>query len=68
MLKTTNTEFSFVEIWLTDQNDRPLEIEDNVNIEPNYRKYVQGYGFLSFSKIFGDEYVKKLMDSAPKTG
>ena len=32
MLKTTNAEFSFTEIWFTDQNKRPLEIEDNVNI------------------------------------
>ena len=32
MLKTTNAEFSFIEIWFTDQNNRALEIEDNVNI------------------------------------
>ena len=32
MLKTTNAEFSFIEIWFTDQNDRPLEIANNVNI------------------------------------
>ena len=32
MLKTTNTEFSFIEIWFTDQNNRPLEMEDKVNI------------------------------------
>ena len=32
MLKTTNTEFSFNEIWSTNQHNRPLEIEDNVNI------------------------------------
>ena len=32
MLNTTNTEFSFIEAWFTDQNNRPLEIEDNVNI------------------------------------
>ena len=32
ILKTTNAEFSFIEIWFTEQNDRPLEIEDNVNI------------------------------------
>ena len=32
VLKTTNAEFSFIEIWFTDQNNRPLEIEDNVNI------------------------------------
>ena len=32
MLKTTNAEFSFIEIWFTDQTNRPLEREDNVNI------------------------------------
>ena len=32
MLKTTNAEFSFTEIWFTDRNNRSLEIEDNVNI------------------------------------
>ena len=32
MLKITNAEFSLIEIWFTDQNNRPLEIEDNVNI------------------------------------
>ena len=32
MLKTVNTEFSFVEVWFTDQDNRPLEIEDNINI------------------------------------
>ena len=31
ILKTTDAEFSFIEIWFTDQNNRPLEIEDNVN-------------------------------------
>ena len=32
MLKTVNIEFSFIEIWFTDQDNRPLEIEDSVNI------------------------------------
>ena len=32
MLNTVNTEFSFIEIWFTDQDNRPLEIEDSVNI------------------------------------
>ena len=32
MLKTTNAEFSFIKIWFTDQNNRPLDIKDNVNI------------------------------------
>ena len=31
-LKTMNTEFSEIEIWFTDQNNRALEIKDNVNI------------------------------------
>ena len=32
--------------------------------ETRFRKYVKGYGFLSF----GDKYGKKLMDTAAKTG
>ena len=32
MLKTANAEFSFIEIWFTNENNRPLEAEDNVNI------------------------------------
>ena len=32
MLETTNAEFSYIEISFVDQNNRPLEIEDNVNI------------------------------------
>ena len=32
MLSTTNTKFSFIEMWFTDQNSEPLEIEDNVNL------------------------------------
>ena len=38
------------------------------SLEPNYRIYVQGYGFLSFARKFGDKYGKKLMDTATKTG
>ena len=34
MLRTTNTEFSFFEVWFTDQNSDPLEIEDNANLTP----------------------------------
>ena len=35
--------------------------------EPKYRKYVKGYDFLSFAREFGDEYGKKIMDTATKT-
>ena len=38
------------------------------SLELKYRKYVQGYGFLSFASKFGDKYGKKLMDTATKTG
>ena len=46
------------------------------SLEPEYRKYIKGYGFLSFARNFGDKYgksiinsknVKKLMDGATKT-
>ena len=35
--------------------------------EPGLRKYIKGYGFLPFARIFGDKYCKKLMDKATKT-
>ena len=31
-LKTFNSEFSYVEVWFTDQNSKLLEIEDKINI------------------------------------
>ena len=37
-------------------------------LEPKYRRYVQGYGFLSFGRKSGDQYDKKLIDTATKTG
>ena len=32
MMNIVNTEFSFVEVWFTDQASKALEIEDNVNL------------------------------------
>ena len=32
LLKTFNSEFSYIEVWFTDQNSNPLEIEDKINI------------------------------------
>ena len=76
-LKTMNTEFSEIEIWFTDQNNNALEIEDNFNIsliinkakykmryslEPRYRKYVQGQGFMSFAKNIGNKYGREIFD------
>ena len=36
--------------------------------ESRFRKYVKGYGFLSFARKFGDKYGKKLKDTATKAG
>ena len=32
MMSTVNREFSFVEVWFTDQASKALEIEDSVNL------------------------------------
>ena len=32
MMKTVNTEFSFVEVWFTDQNNKALEVKYNFNL------------------------------------
>ena len=32
MMNTVNTEFSYVEVWFTNQASKALEIEDNVNL------------------------------------
>ena len=74
MLNTTNTDFSYIEVWFTDQSSKPLEIEDNINMtliigqmlkmrystEPRYRKYIKSYGFLLFVRKIGDKYDKKI--------
>ena len=31
-LKTFDSEFSHIEVWFTDQNSNPLEIENKINI------------------------------------
>ena len=31
-LKNFNSEFWYIEVWFTDQNSEPLEIEDDINI------------------------------------
>ena len=83
MVNTVDTEFSYVEVWFTNKNSKALEIEDNVNLtliigyyvqkmryptKPIFRKYVKGYGFLSFVRTFGDKYSNKLMNTATKLG
>ena len=30
-LKTINSEFSYIEVWIMDQSFKPIEIEDKIN-------------------------------------
>ena len=53
-MKTFISEFQEVKIWLTDQTSKPLE--------PRERRFVKGYGFMSFARNFSDKYSKSLMD------
>ena len=36
--------------------------------KPRFRKYLKGYGFLSFARNCSNKYGKKKMDNATKTG
>ena len=38
------------------------------SLEPRYRKYVQGQGFMSFAKNIGNKYGKKLFDKIMDVG
>ena len=38
------------------------------SIEPRTRKYVKGYGFLSFGRNLYKKYGRQLLDAATKTG
>ena len=37
------------------------------SLEPKHRKYVHGYGFLSFARKFGNKYGKKLINTGINT-
>ena len=43
-------------------------IKTRYSTEPRFRKYVKGYGFLSFARKVSDKYGKKLMNTATKIG
>ena len=85
-LKTFNSEFQEIKIWFTDQINKPLEVEDKINliliinmdiikisyaIDPRDRRYVKGYGFLSFARNIGknisNNYSQKLVETAKKS-
>ena len=71
-LKTFNPKTLYIEVWFTDQNYKPLEIEDKINItlvineskkmhysvQPGDRIFVKACGFLSFPKNMSKKLVK----------
>ena len=59
-LKTFN---SHIEVWFTDQNSNPLEIEDEINITI----FVKCYGFLSFAKNMGTKIGKNMFETLVKS-
>ena len=82
-MKIFNLEFQEIKVWFTDQSSKPLEVEDKTtltlltlikirySIESRERRYVKGYGFLSFAKNIGrnvsNKYGQKLVDTAKKS-
>ena len=38
------------------------------SLEPHYRRYVQGQGFMSFARNIGNEYGKKIFDKSLDVG
>ena len=78
-MKTYNTEFNEIIITFTDQNGRPLGIQDKVNltllinklklrysIEPRTRNYVKGCGFLSYARKYKKQLLETGLDASKK--
>ena len=38
------------------------------SLEPSYKRYVQGQGFMSFAKNIGNKYVRKISDKSIDVG
>ena len=39
ILETSNSEFQEIKVWFTDQNSKPLEVEDNINLTLIVKQY-----------------------------
>ena len=57
-----------INIWAVNKYFTTFFIKMSYSTEPKFKKYIKGYGFLSFARKFGDKYGKKRMDTATKTG
>ena len=60
-LKTFDSEFSYIELWFTDQNSKSLEIEDKVNITLVIN-YVVKYKKCTTQSNLEMQYLQKVMD------
>ena len=43
-------------------NKQTIRTKMRYSIEPRERRFVKGYGFMSFARNFSDKYSKSLMD------
>ena len=56
LIKTFDSHFSYIKVWFTDQNYKPLEIEDKILDQI----LVKCYGFLSFAEYMGKNISKNI--------
>ena len=45
-----------------------INYKTRYSLEPSYRKYVHGHGFMSFAKNIGNKYSKKLLNKSIDVG
>ena len=56
-LKIFNWEFSYIEVWFTDQNSKPVEKEDKINITLVINEGVINKKWLLIPMKLGDKYL-----------
>ena len=67
-----NTDFSEIGIWFTDQElirvKSFITYKMRYSLEPHYRRYVQGQGFMSFARNIGNKYGRTIFDKSLDVG
>ena len=57
LVKIFNSEFSNIEVWFTDQNSEPLEIEDKININSDINWSVKNKNWHTIQLSLKIEYL-----------
>ena len=57
LVRTFNSEFSNIEVWFTDQNSEPLEIEDKININSDINWSVKNKNWHTIQLSLKIEYL-----------